>query len=181
MSTNVILLIVFAAFVLALLFFVAPRLIPVLTRQKATHDEAIKLGLTVEEVQEGAPTFSMYADPIRADRNEQIFRYSLKRIGTSPSHWSILPRLEMKGIKYPAGWLMFEGVQYPPEMWFLAVKDGAPSDCLKDFVKQLAREWTSEYLEFEGTPTEVRAYWHEWGGVQQARIIHEYLTALRRC
>jgi hypothetical protein len=181
MSPNFILLILFVSLLLISVFFVLPRLLARLTNQKGTRDEAIKLGLFVEEVQEGAPTFSEDEHPIRPIKDEHIYRYSLKRIKDTPTHWSILPRLMMKDVQYPEHWIMSEGVRYPPEMWFLLVKDGNPSDCLIRFVRHLASEWTEEYLEFEGTPTEVRAYWHEWGGEQQAKVIYEYLTTLQQC
>jgi hypothetical protein len=180
MTTNSILLILFFALLLTFIFFVLPRLLKKLGNQKGTREEAIKLGMTVEEVREGAPTFSQTAEPIKPAGNQSIYRYSLKRSGASPSHWSILPRLLLGGAVYPESWLLYEGVRYPPEIWFLVIKDGNPSEGLTNFVKQLAGAWTEEYLEFDGTPTEVRAYWHEWGGAGQAKIIYDYLTILQQ-
>jgi hypothetical protein len=181
MDTNSILSMLFIALLLTFAFFVLPRMLNKLGNQKGTREEAIKLGLRVEEVQEGAPTFSSFAEPIKPARNERICRYSLNRSGTSPAQWSILPRLVMEGVEYPENWLRYEGVRYPPEIWFLVIKDGSLSDGLTNFVKQLASVWTEEYLEFEGTPTEVRAYWHEWGGPGQAKLIYEYLKILQQC
>jgi hypothetical protein len=73
--------------------------------------------------------------------------------------------------------LAIEGVR-EPESWYLVVETGAISNALKEAVSRFAKEWTEEYLEFEGCPAEVRAYWIRFGGVKAANRIHSNLRMI---
>jgi recombinational DNA repair ATPase RecF len=55
---------------------------------------------------------------------------------------------------------------------------GEVSDARREALTKLAAEFTEDYYEFEGTPTEVAVYWEESGGVSEARHMHEILQSL---
>jgi hypothetical protein len=48
----------------------------------------------------------------------------------------------------------------------------------KEALTKIAKQWTEEYLEFEGCPAEARAYWYDGGGVKAANRIHGYLQMI---
>ena len=178
MSIDIVLLILFLLIVLFFCLYVFHRLD--LTRKKATREEALRLGLLVEDVERDLPISFSNNQPIRFKRHKCV-RYSLRKARTDTPRWSFLQRVEVKGIHYldPENWQTIKGV-VEPEIWKLAVENGDVPDVVKKVLTQIASAWTEEYLEFEGTPTEVSAYWEEWGGPQQARIIYTYLQEIAK-
>jgi hypothetical protein len=157
--------------------FLWRRLFPILTRQKATRESAASLKITVEDVHEGAPTFSSTHDAMTFNDEEPPVRYSLKRPEQTGTHWSFLQRVDDGNTSYPTTWQLIEGVR-EPENWYLVVETGAISYVLKEALSKIAKEWTEQYLEFEGCPAEVHAYWYEGGGVKAANQIHSYLQMI---
>jgi hypothetical protein len=144
-----------------LIFLLLWRLLsPILGRQKATRESAVSLNIIVEEVEQGAPTFSSSHEAMTFDFDDDMLpvRYSLKRPEQTGTHWSFLQRVDAGNTSYPPTWHLINGVR-EPEDWYLVIETGEVSNALKEALSKIAKQWTEEYLEFEGCPAEVRAYW----------------------
>jgi hypothetical protein len=132
--------------------------------QEATREAALLQGLRVEDVERDLPIFSRSNDFEGAERLPCV-RYSVKRrAGALPDHWLFLQRSITEGAQYPNGWL-FQAPQPRPQT-------------LHHALEAIASEWDEELLEFEGTNSEVSAFWAEWGGAEQVAVIQRYLISL---
>jgi len=56
--------------------------------------------------------------------------------------------------------------------------DGSPSATLEGVLNKIATDWDEELLEFEGTESEVSAFWEEWGGIKEVNRISNFLQEL---
>jgi hypothetical protein len=65
-----------------------------------------------------------------------------------------------------------------PKGWELLVRKGIMPPALRDALLTIAAEWRDEYLEFEGNPDWISAYWEEHGGKPVADRIAKYLKDL---
>ena len=131
-------------------------------RHKSEREEAVRLGITVNDVERDLPQFGRGNRSCKLVRGSCV-RYSLPRYGEGPrSTWSLLQRTERDGAQLPNGYLL----------------QGDISDGLRQALTKLANEFSEEYYEFEGTPTDVSVYWEEYGGAAQVRHIHQVLHSL---
>jgi hypothetical protein len=132
----------------------------------ATREAALRKRITVANVERELPIFA-FRNPNKILRTEvcPCVKYSLsRRSGAEPTNWQFLQRTTKDGAQYPNGWL-FQAQQ-------------APSNELHRVLEKIATEWNGELLEFEGTESEVSAYWEEWGGPELVEIINQYLLSL---
>jgi hypothetical protein len=178
MNTNTILLLLFFSLLVFFFIYVFPRLLPLLTKQKATRQEALMLGLAIEDVEREVPIFFSRGQPIKLVRH-QCVKYTLRKTRTDTPDWDFLQRIKAKDVEYPHNWQPIKGVR-EPEVWMLVVKNGDIPAELKRVLTEIAGVWTEEYLEFEGSQAQISAYWEEGGGPQQARIIYTYLQLLAK-
>lgn len=130
-------------------------------KHRVEREEANRLGITVKDVERDLPEFS------RRNRSCELIRgtcarYSLPRHGGARNSWSLLQRTKNEGAQLPNYYLL----------------QGEVSDALRQTLTKLATEFSEEYFEFEGTPTEVAVYWEEWGGAEQVKEIHRILGNL---
>jgi len=129
---------------------------------KAERKEALRLGITVSDVERQLPEFSHGNRSCRLIRGS-CARYSLPRYGEGTrSGWSLLQRTERDGAQLPNGYLL----------------QGEVSDALRKRLTKLATEFSEDYFEFEGTASDVAVYWEEWGGASQVRHMHQVLQSL---
>ena len=129
---------------------------------KAERKEALRVGITVSNVERDLPQFTRGNRSCRLVRGSCV-RYSLLRHAEGTrSAWSLLQRTERDGAQLPNGYLL----------------QGEVSDALRRVLTKLATEFSEEYFEFEGTPTDVAAYWEEWGGASEVQHIHRVLQIL---
>ena len=92
--------------------------------------------------------------------------YSISRKRSSSSDsWAFLQRDAENGAQYPNG-------------WFYRSDTRTAMPGLDVVLKQIAIEWTEEYLEFEGDAKGIRAYWNEWGGPELVAEIVDWMEAL---
>ena len=129
--------------------------------RKAEREEAIRLGIAVSDVERNLPHFTRANQSCQLVRGSCI-RYSLPRQRGVGSAWTLLQRTERDGAQFPNGYLL----------------QGEASDALRQFLTKLATEFSEEYFEFEGTPTDVAVYWKEWGGASQVQQIQHVLQSL---
>lgn len=133
--------------------------------KNSTREEALRLGMTVEEVERDIPYFESRKGPVKLKLG-RCMKYSLKRASMEQAvTWSFLQRSEKEGAQFPNNWLF-------------ASPASAPSPPLRRVLDQIAKEWREEYLEFEGNEKEVSAFWEEWGGAEVANKIYQYLLQL---
>lgn len=131
-------------------------------KHKAARKEALRLGMTVSDVERNLPEFS------RGNRSCRLVpgssaRYALPRHGEGArAVWSLLQRTQHEGAQLPNGYLL----------------EGNVSDPLREALTKLAAEFSEDYFEFEGTTTDVAVYWEEWGGASQVRHMHQVLQGL---
>jgi hypothetical protein len=134
----------------------------------AKHDarsEAVRLGISVDEVTRGCPFFNFNNSKVSVEP-ELCIKYTVQRQpGKEPAEWSFLQRTRHEGAQYAHGYL------------FTSVA-GSPSLPLERLLTAIAEEWDGEHLEFEATPSEVSAFWAEFGGEGMVRKIYGYLQAL---
>lgn len=127
--------------------------------------EALKLGIMVEEVERDLPFFTRGNKSVSVEQG-QCVKYSVRRISNAlPPTWSFLQRTEKGGDQYSNGWL------------FVSPQGGPPLS-LDRVLKQIASDWEGELLEFEATPSQISAFWEEWGGAKMVGIIFKYLQEL---
>lgn len=130
-------------------------------RHRAEREEANRLGITVSDVERDLPEFSHGNRSCELVRGT-CARYSLPRHGGARNSWSLLQRTKNEGAQLPDDYLL----------------QGEVSDALRQALTKLATEFSEEYFEFEGTPTEVAVYWEEWGRAEQVKEIHRVLESL---
>ncbi len=130
--------------------------------RKRERNEAIRLGITVSDVERDLPQFTRGNQSCQLVRGSCV-RYSLPRYSEGTrSAWSLVQRTERDGAQLPHGYLL----------------QGEVSDSLRKILTNLATEFSEEYFEFEGTTTDVAVYLEEWGGASQVRHIHQVLQSL---
>ena len=78
--------------------------------------------------------------------------------------WELLQRTKALGAALPNNYLL--------------KSSGPLSDALTRELTTIAQDFNEEYFEFEGTSSEVAAYWEEWGGPDRVRSLHEVLKRL---
>ena len=134
-------------------------------RKNAARIEAIKLGITVDVVIRECPFFNRNNSKVSLEAC-QCTKYTVQRqLRGEPADWFFLQRTPNEGAQYAHGWLFISAA-------------GRPSVALERELTKIAEEWEDEFLEFEGTPTEVSAFWDEWGSRAIVARIHGYLQAL---
>jgi len=132
--------------------------------RESEREEAIRLGIAVSDVERDLPQFTRGNLSCQLVRGSCV-RYSLPRHGEGErTAWSLLQRTEQDGAQLPNGYLV----------------QGNASDDLREVLTKLATEFSEEYYEFEGTPTEVSVYWEEYGGNAGVQRVHEVLQSLAR-
>ncbi|HUJ71027.1 MAG TPA: hypothetical protein VLZ30_02205 [Verrucomicrobiae bacterium] len=128
----------------------------------AEREEAVRLGITVSDVERDLPEFGRGNKSCKLMRGTCV-KYSLPRRGEgSRSQWSLLQRTEHEGAQLPNGYLL----------------QGDVSDDLRRALTKLAKEFSEEYFEFEGTATDVSVFWEEWGGKDYVHRLHHILQTL---
>ena len=131
-------------------------------RRQSERDQAVRLGIFVSDVERDLPHFTWDAQSCQLVRGS-CARYSLPRHSEGArSAWSLLQRTKREGAQLPNDYLLREDV----------------SEGLRKILTKLATEYSEEYYEFEGTPTDVSVYWAEYGGADQVQRLHEVLQSL---
>lgn len=126
-----------------------------------TREEAIRLGITVTEINREVPIFA-HGNKLTSLKPYDCVAYSLPRTGGT--EWKLLQRDEAHGAQLPSGYLL-EGSH-------------TTTKTLEKF-KPIAEKYSEEYFEFEGTKTHVFVYWEEWGGAKMAQEIYDLLQNLK--
>jgi hypothetical protein len=134
-------------------------------QSEGARQKALLVGLQVEEVTRDLPHVASRDKSVTLKPGTTT-RYSLKRrVGASPKMWAFLMRSVADGAQYPNGWLFRSA-------------DGSPSDSMKVILTDIATNVDEEYLEFEGSPERVSAFWDEWGGEEQVEKVNSWLEGL---
>ena len=123
--------------------------------------EAIRLGLTVSEVNRDLPIFDR-RNHFQSLSSGRCVRYALSR--SSGSNWELLQRDAKQGAQLPNGYFL---------------KSHSITSSFLDKLRPIAEEFSEEYFEFEGTTTEVAVFWEEWGGKEQASRVHKVLSVMK--
>lgn len=130
----------------------------------AVRGEAMRLGITVTEVERDTPHFSRDMKSMELKKGTCV-RYSYPRQGPKPhTAWALLQRTKTLGATLPNDYLLNSSSPLP---------SGFMSE-----LRAVAEEYSEEYFEFEGTSSEVAVYWEEWGGPEKAKSLHSLLTRL---
>jgi hypothetical protein len=133
--------------------------------EKAARRQAVKLGLSVTEVERDMPCVAKGAKNA-APAPTTLAKYAIPRTPAGkPADWSFLRRTQGSGVAYNHGWL-FNCAQ------------GQPSEAMAATLRAIAAQARDECLEFEAAGAEVCAYWKEWGGAEHAESIHLWLKEL---
>jgi hypothetical protein len=128
----------------------------------AEREEAVRLGISVSDVERDLPEFGRGNKSCKLVRGPCV-KYSLPRQGEgSRSPWSLLQRTRHEGAQLPNGYRL----------------QGDVSDDLRRALTKLAKEFSEEYFEFEGTATDVSVFWEEWGGDDRVQRLHQVLQTL---
>lgn len=61
---------------------------------------------------------------------------------------------------------------------YLLVSSGSLPAALEALLQEVAKEYSEELFEFEGTATDVAVFWEEWGGAEKVRSLHAHLDRL---
>ena len=131
-----------------------------------SRQEALLLEIRVEDVNREMPFFKTRRSTAELKMGP-CARYSLpRRLNGFPENWAFLIRSEAEGAQYPNGWLFKPGLG-----------EAAPP-ALDKTLNEIATAVDEEYLEFESNPSEVSAFWTEWGGPKQLKLVHEWLQSL---
>jgi hypothetical protein len=123
-------------------------------------------GVRVEEVERDLPMSSGTRGSFRIARG-RCTCYSIPRLGnTGPAEWAFLMRTKK------------DGAQFPNEFLFRA--DGVePPAAMAEALARVARGVDDqEYLEFEGSASEIHAFWDAWGGAKQFDRVHRFMQDL---
>jgi hypothetical protein len=64
--------------------------------------------------------------------------------------------------------------------WTLSGSPASLPPALREVLYQIASAGAEEYLELEGDPDGVSAYWEEWGGATMAAQVHGQLLEISR-
>jgi hypothetical protein len=124
--------------------------------------EALRLGITVKDVERDLPEFTRGNRSCRLVRGTCV-QYSLPRAPqNSPTAWSILQRTIADGAQLPNGYLLRGDVSEP----------------LRQTLSSLAMEFSEDLYEFEGTSDDVSLFWEEYGGAPHVRHLHGVLKKL---
>lgn len=129
---------------------------------KKESEIAKDLGLTVAEVERELPEFTDDGG-IKLEKDKCV-RYSLPRRIQGGATWSLLQRTEEMGADFPNDYLLESSAPLP--------------DALLDLLEEIAEAYDAEYFEFEGTASEVAAYWLEFGGKDNVRRLQAHLEKL---
>jgi len=133
-----------------------------------TRDEAIKLGITVEEVNRSVPQFQTIMRSFRFVESfrlveTSVVKYSIARRGSKNS-WMLLQRLQSHGANMPNDYLL--------------ESTGVLPKALRQAITEIAETYDEEFFEFSSDDSEVAVYWEEWGGRKKAVELHVLLSKL---
>jgi hypothetical protein len=133
----------------------------------AARDEAFRRGVRVEEVERELPFFHGSNKAYELKR-QTCSKYSVRRTAHGTlGNWTFLMRTTKDGAQYPNGFLFrAAGGEPPPEM--------------QAILSDVAEKASEEYLELEGSKSEVSAFWDAWGGEEQFGRVNEWLQKLSR-
>jgi len=124
-------------------------------------------GVRIDELNRAVPVFRPGGRSYDL-KSQRCTRYSLSRTTSrAVGNWSFLMRTKKDGAQYPHGFFFkASGIEPPDEMKALLTKIAKGSD--------------EEYLEFEGSDTEVSAFWNAWGDKKEFERVHSWLQQLAR-
>jgi hypothetical protein len=147
---------------IAFVYYLGKRLLGRGSGHPEERGEAVRLGISVSDVERDLPEFGRGNQSCKLVRGPCV-RYSLPRYGEgNRSHWLLLQRTKREGAQLPNDYLL----------------QGDVSQKLRQALTKLAEECSEEYFEFEGTPTEVSVFWEEWGGADRVQRVHQVLQTL---
>lgn len=153
---------------LALIVLVGYSLYRTLARRRADaptqRRETANLGIEVSEVSRALPVVAIGGRSYRLV-DGKCARYRL------PHHAPGAPRFELL---QRAG--TSEGALAPG--WQLVVHRGEVSGALRAELERISKEWTEDYLEFEGDDQGIAAYWNEGRGQTAVWQVHGYLKSI---
>ncbi len=129
------------------------------------RQEAIRLGISIEEVERDLPFFHRNGALDRIERGQCVKDTVKRKRGALPLTWSFVQRDRKNGAQYPNGWMFVSA-------------DGSPPATLEGVLNKIATDWDEELLEFEATESEVSAFWEEWGGIKEVNRIFNFLQEL---
>ncbi len=132
---------------------------------KEGRAEALRRGIIAQEVRREVPIFRHLSDEFSHLEDRACISYSIRRSSRSPRRWSFLQRDAASGAQYANGWLYQSA-------------EGLPPAALHASLREIATQWTEEYLEFEATPDTLSAFCEEWGGRENAARIGAWLDKL---